>query len=61
VDDLPPAIADEVLKAAVEALLAKYPHEEVTLYLNAFYSLNDVHWLNLEALLKTDPRLQFGG
>jgi hypothetical protein len=61
VDDLPPAIDDGILKAALEALLAKYPPEEVALYLNAFYSLNDVHWPNLEALLKTEPRLQFGG
>jgi hypothetical protein len=61
VDDLPAAIDDGILKAAVDALLAKYPPEEVTLYLNAFYSLNDVRWPNLEALLTADPRLQFGG
>jgi hypothetical protein len=61
VDDLPQTIDDAILKAAVDGLLAKYPPEEVTLYLNAFYSLNDVRWPNLEALLKTDPRLQFGG
>jgi hypothetical protein len=60
VDDLPATIDDAVLKGAVDALLAKYPAEEVTLYLNAFYSLNDVRWPNLEAQLKTDPRLQFG-
>lgn len=61
VDDLPAAIDDAVLNGAVDALLAKYPAEEVALYLNAFYSLNDVRWANLEALLKNDSRLQFGG
>jgi hypothetical protein len=61
VDDLPPSVEDAVLKSAIDALLAKYPAEEVALYLNAFYSLNDVRWANLESLLKTDQRLQFGG
>jgi hypothetical protein len=29
--------------------------------LNAFYTMNDVRWPNLERMLKEDPRLQFGG
>jgi len=45
----------------VEALLASYPAEEVAVYLNAFYTMNEVQWPNLEAMLKTEPRLQFGG
>jgi hypothetical protein len=49
------------LQAAVEKILAKYPPEEVIVYLNAFYTMNDVRWANLEAMLKADPRLQFGG
>lgn len=61
VDDLPPAIDDAKLKDAIEKLLAKYPREEVAVYLNAFYSMNDVSWLNLKTLLEEDPRLQFGG
>ena len=61
VDDLPGFIEDEKLKAAIDALLAKYPPEEVAVYLNAFYTMNDVRWPNLEAMLKTEPRLQFGG
>jgi hypothetical protein len=61
VDDLPATIGDDILKQAVDLLLSKYPAEEVAVYLNAFYSLNDVHWNNLETMLKTDPRLQFGG
>jgi len=61
VDELPATVEDAKLQAAVEKLLAKYPAEEVAVYLNAFYSMNDVRWPNLESMLKTDARLQFGG
>jgi len=61
VDDLPASVEDEKLRGAVEKLLAKYPPEEAAIYLNAFYTMNDVRWPNLEALLKSEPRLQFGG
>jgi hypothetical protein len=61
VDDLPENINDSKLKDAIEKLLAKYPKEEVTVYLNAFYSMNDVNWQNLKALLESEPRLQLNG
>jgi hypothetical protein len=61
VEDLPATVDDEKLRAAVEALLSKYPAEETVVYLNAFYTMNDVHWPNLESMLKNDARLQFGG
>ena len=61
VDNLPAAVEDANLKAAIDLLLSKYPAEEVAVYLNAFYTMNDVRWPNLEATLKDDPRLQFGG
>ncbi len=61
VDDLPASVEDAKLTAAVEILLAKYPAEEVAVYLNAFYTMNEVRWPNLESMLKTAPRLQFGG
>jgi hypothetical protein len=61
VDNLPAAVEDANLKAAADLLLAKYPPEEVSVYLNAFYTMNDVRWPNLEAMLKEDARLQFGG
>jgi hypothetical protein len=41
-------------------LLAKYPQEEVAVYLNAFYAMNEVFWQNLKVLLTDDARLQFG-
>jgi hypothetical protein len=61
VDDLPATMEDAKLSAAVETLLSKFPAEEVAVYLNAFYTMNDVRWPNLETMLKTEPRLQFGG
>jgi len=61
VDDLPPSVEDAKLAAAVDSLLGKYPAEEVAVYLNAFYTMNDVRWPNLESMLKTEPRLQFAG
>jgi len=60
VDDLPAAMEDEKLKAAIETLLAKYRHEAVAVYLNAFNDMNEAHWANLKTLLEADPRLQLG-
>jgi len=61
VDDLPASVEDPKLSAAVENLLARFPAEEIAVYLHAFYTMNDIRWPNLEAMLKTEPRLQFGG
>jgi len=61
VEDLPSAVDDAKLKAAVELLLGKYPHEVVAVYLNAFNDLNGAGWPNLKALLENDTRLQLGG
>ena len=60
VEDLPATMADEKLKGAVESLLAKYPHEAVAVYLNAFNDMNEANWPNLKAMLETEPGLQFG-
>ena len=60
VEDLPGAVDDAKLKAAVELLLGKYPHETVAVYLNAFNDMNAAGWANLKALLESDPRLQLG-
>lgn len=61
VEDLPPSMADDKLHAAVDALLAKYPHEAVAVYLHAFNDMNEANWANLKAMLETDSRLQLGG
>jgi len=60
VENLPAAMPDEKLKAAVESLLAKYPHEAVAVYLNAFNDMNEANWANLKTMLETDTRLQLG-
>ena len=60
VEDLPASVDDAKLKAAVELLLGKYPHEVVAVYLNAFNDLNGAGWPNLKALLEADSRLQLG-
>ncbi len=61
VDDLPKAVDDEKLKAAVDGLLAKFPPEQVAVYLHAFNEMNEVEWANLTKMLGEDKRLQLGG
>ena len=60
VDDLPPSMEDDKLKAAVDVLVAKYPPEVVAVYLNAFNDMNEANWGNLKAILENDKRLQLG-
>ena len=60
VEDLPADIDDAKLRAAVDAVLAKYPPEVVAVYLNAFNDMNEVEWQNLKAMLQADKRLQLG-
>lgn len=60
VDDLPETVEDANLKAAIDALLTKYPPEAVAVYLNAFNDMNQANWANLQDVLKTDSRLQLG-
>lgn len=61
VEDLPATVDDAELKSAVDTLLEKYPHEAVSVYLNAFNEMNQANWANLKTLLENDPRLQLGG
>ncbi len=58
VEDLPKSVEDGALTAAVESLLAKHPQEAVTLYLQAFYEMNEARWPNLALMLRDDIRLQ---
>jgi len=60
VEDLPGAVDDAKLKAAVELLVGKYPHEVVAVYLNAFNDMNTANWPNLKTMLESDSRLQLG-
>jgi len=60
VEDLPPKVDDEKLKAAVELLLGKFSHEVVAVYLNAFNDMNSANWPNLKTMLESDNRLQLG-
>jgi hypothetical protein len=60
VEDLPPTMDEAKIRAAVDALLAKYPPEAVAVYLHAFNEMNTVGWPSLKTLLEADPRLQLG-
>ncbi|HUA67035.1 MAG TPA: hypothetical protein VMA13_00690 [Candidatus Saccharimonadales bacterium] len=60
VEDLPVGVDDAKLKAAIEILLAKYPPEVVSVYLNAFNDMNEANWPNLKTMLEGDTRLQLG-
>jgi len=61
VEDLPPAMDDAKVRAAVDGLLAKHPPEAVAVYLHAFNQMNEVEWPSLKTMLESDPRLQLGG
>ncbi len=60
VEDLPPTMDDEKLRAAVDLLVGKYPPEAVAVYLHAFQQMNGVDWPNLKTMLESDTRLQLG-
>ena len=61
VEELPSAMDDAKVRAAVDALLGKYPPEAVAVYLHAFSEMNTVGWPHLKTMLESDPRLQLGG
>lgn len=60
-EDLPESMDDAKLNNAISAILEKHPQEVVAVYLNAFNSMNETSWTNLDALLKKDDRLQLHG
>ena len=60
VEELPATMDDAKLRSAVDVLVGKYPPENVAVYLNAFYFMNDVRWANLENILQSDSKLQLG-
>ena len=60
VDDLPESVEESKLRDAVDQILAKYPHEVVAVYLNAFSGINETNWPRLKTMLETDNKLQLG-
>jgi hypothetical protein len=60
-ENLPDAMDEAKLRAAVDALLAKYSPEVVAVYLNAFAEMNEVEWPSLKAILESDKRVQLAG
>jgi hypothetical protein len=60
VDDFPPSIDDEKLKAGLEALLQKHPAEKAAIYLNTLAKTTGSSWENLKKLLEQDSRLHLG-
>ena len=60
-EDLPESVDDARLNNALTALLQKHSQEIVAVYLNAFNSMNETSWTNLDRLLKADDRLQLHG
>jgi hypothetical protein len=61
VEDLPAAMDDAKIRAAVDTLLGKHPPEVVAVYLHACSEMNTVGWATLKTMLESDPRLQLGG
>ena len=62
VEELPPAPPKEKIASAVSQLLAKYPAETVSVYLNAFRDMDSaVQWPSLDEILAEEPRLKLGG
>jgi hypothetical protein len=57
IDDLPPAPEEAKLREAIDAVLAKYPREEVAVYLHAFHAMDQEPWPSLTAILTSDDRL----
>ena len=59
VDQLPPDVPKEKIAGAVQDLLAKYPAENVAVYLHAFRDMDSaVQWPALDAVLSEEPRLK---
>ena len=58
VENLPETIDEEKLKTAIDSILAKHPQEIVAVYLQAFNTMNETRWTNLDQALRSDARLQ---
>jgi hypothetical protein len=54
----PPCPDEALLREGVKALLEKHEPELVSMYLNAFNEIDEVHWPKLAEILAQEPRLQ---
>lgn len=61
VDDLPESLEASKVKSAVDALLEKYPAEEVAIYLHVFQKQTESGWPELAAELEGRSELRLGG
>jgi hypothetical protein len=55
IDEVPAEPGSEKVAAAVESLVAKYPAQEVAIYLHLFSRMDDNPWPALRELLGTHP------
>lgn len=58
IEDLPPSPPADQVQAAVEGLLAKYPPENVAVYLHCFQAMEIAGWPALAEMLESDARLR---
>ena len=59
VEEIPPAPPKAQISAAIDALLTKYPAENVAIYLHAFRDMDSsVQWPPLNEILNEDDRLK---
>jgi hypothetical protein len=59
IDALPESPTAEKLQTAIDTVVAKYPPDVVSIYLNSFQSMDIAGWPVLEEALQKDARLQF--
>ena len=59
VDDLPEELEEADVKTAADALLEKYPHEVVSLYLRVFQTQRPDGWAGIAKVLEDDERLKW--
>jgi hypothetical protein len=57
-DSFPPQPPTDKLRAGVDALLAKFDPQLVSIYLRAFNQIDETQWPALDEIVRTDVRLQ---
>ena len=58
IETLPPAPPAERVQAAVDTLCAKYPRENVAVYLHSFQMMDIAGWSSLGKILEGDERMR---